>query len=116
VIVLKQNKKIENKWGLLFIIPIVLLSISYLIYDNDFIKAFNFILIPGLIIMMYIYTIYPTYKITEFIKNGMYLVFEPLNCIGKFYRLVGTNISKILRLSETGKKRIKSLLIILLYQ
>lgn len=113
VIVLKQNKKIKNKWGLLFIIPIVLISASYFIYDNNFIKTFNFVAIPSLIIMMYIYTINPTYKIQEFITNGMYLFFEPLNCIGKFYNLVGLQINNVLKLSETSKKKIKSFLIII---
>ena len=36
--VLKENKKIVNKKGLLFMIPIMLLSIFYFIYDNTFLK------------------------------------------------------------------------------
>ncbi len=113
VIVLKQNKKIKNKWGLLFILPIILVSASYFIYDNNFIRTFNALAIPGLIIMMYIYTIEPTYKIPEFIKNVTYLIFEPFSCIGKFYNLVGLKLSKIFKISETGRKRIKSFLIVI---
>ena len=113
VIILKQNKKINNKFGLLFIIPIILLSASYFIYDSDFTKALNMFIIPGLIIMMYMYTMYPTYKLSEFIKNGICLVFEPLNCIGKLYRLVGNGLSKVFKISETGKRKIKAFFIVL---
>ena len=113
VIVLKQNKKIKNKLGLLFIIPIVLLSASYFIYDNETIRVFNILFIPGLILMMYIYTIEPTYKIPEFIKNMAYLTFEPFSCIGKFYNLVSMNLSKTFKISDTNKKKIKSFLIVI---
>ena len=113
VIILKQNKKIKNKWGLLFIIPIVLLSASFFIYDNETIKTFNILFIPGLILMMYIYTIEPTYKIPEFIKNVMYLIFEPLNCVNKLYNLVGLELTKLFKISDTDKKRIKSFLIVI---
>ena len=113
IVVLKQNKKIKNKCGLLFIIPIVLLSASYFIYDNDTIRMFNVLFIPVLILMMYIYTIEPTYKIPEFIKNIVYLTFEPFSCIGKFYNLVSMNLSKIFKISDTNKKKIKSFLIVI---
>ena len=113
ILILKQNKKIKNKWGLLFIIPIVLLSISYFIYDNDFVRRFNVLAIPGLILMMYIYTIEPTYKIPDFIKNIAYLIFEPFNCIGKFYNLVSLELNKLFKISDKSKKRIKSFLIVI---
>lgn len=113
VILLKQNKKVKNKWGFLFIIPIILLSISYAIYDNDFTRVLNLLVIPALIIMMYIYTMNPIYKLKDFIKHGVYLVFEPLNCIGKFYNLVGMQLNKVFKLSDTSKKRIKSFLIVI---
>ena len=53
--VLKQNKKINNKKGLLFMIPIILLSIFYLIYDNVFFKVFNVLVITELFLFMYLF-------------------------------------------------------------
>ena len=52
--VLKKNKKINNKRGLLFMIPILLLSLSYLIYDNMFFKIFNVLVIVLLFALTYL--------------------------------------------------------------
>ena len=112
VIVLKNNNKIKNKKGLLFIIPIILLSISYLIYDNSFTKAFNVLVIPSLLILMYIYTVKPTNSLTKLIENGVKLIFEPFNCIEKLYNIVGMKLNSLIKLSDQNKKVIKSLFIV----
>lgn len=113
VTILIKNKKVKNKKGLLFLIPIVLLSSSYFIYDNAFTKGMNIVVIPLLILLMYIFTLKPTNEITQILEDFIYLIFEPFNCIGKFYNLVGLKISNILKLSENSKKRIKALLIVI---
>ena len=38
--VYKKNNLIKNKKGLLFMVPITLISISYLIYDNNFFSIY----------------------------------------------------------------------------
>ncbi len=113
VMILKDNKKIKNKKGLFLIIPITLISLSYLIYDNEFIEWFNPIVIVLLTLSMYIISIRPTNNIIRFIKDGIHLLFEPLGCIGKFYNIVCLKIGEFLKLSETGKKKLKSLLIVI---
>ena len=69
---LKSNKKINNKKGLLFMIPILLLSLSYLIYDNSTFKVLNGIAIIVFFILMFIYTIYPTYNLKEIMERSIF--------------------------------------------
>lgn len=108
VFVLKD--KIKNKKGLLFIIPIVLLSISYFIYDNMFFKVINCCVISLLFLLMYIYTIRPSFNFNEVLYDMINLAFEPLACIGKFYksfiRFDGAVKSNI------DKSKLKSILIV----
>ncbi len=113
VMILKDNKKIKNKKGLILIIPIMLLALSYFIYDNTFVNMMNPIAMTILLITMYILTINPTDNIAKFIKDGLKLVFEPLSCISKFYNIVSLKISEKLKLSESGKKKFQSLLIVI---
>ena len=111
--VLKQNKKINNKKGLLFMIPIILLSIFYLIYDNVFFKVFNVLVITELFLFMYLFTINPTFKFLSILKNVIYLLFLPLSNISNLYRVVKLKIENALHLSNDGKKKIKSILIVI---
>lgn len=109
---LKSNKKIKNKKGLLFIIPIILLSSTYFIYNNIF-RIFNIIVIPILYILMYIYTIKPDYRLRRVLIDIILLLCEPFDCIGKLYNLVKISFSKKLKLSMATKKKIKSILIVI---
>ena len=36
VTILLKNKKVKNKYGLLFVVPIIILSISYMLYNSIF--------------------------------------------------------------------------------
>ena len=113
VLTLKKNKKIENKKGLLLTIPIILLSCTYFIYDNTFFRGLNVLVIPTLLILMYIYTIKPTYNLSKLFQNFIYLVFEPLNNIGKLYNIVRLKIDSTIKLSDNNKRKIKSVLIVI---
>ena len=64
VYLLKSHKCIKNKKGLLWLIPIVLLSGTYFVYDNT-LKYLNVMVIPILYLLMYIYTIKPVESISE---------------------------------------------------
>ena len=112
IIVLKKKDLIKNKKGLLFAIPIVLLSATYFIYDHTFLRALNALVIPTLIILMYIFTVRPTNRFTRAFTDAIYLVFEPLGCIGKVFNLLGMKLGKIFKLSKDGKKKLVSILIV----
>lgn len=111
--ILRRNKKINNKKGLLFMIPIILLSTSYLIYDNIFFKIFNIFVIIALFMLMYVYTMKKDSKISELIIDVIKLMFLPLSHIDKYYRVVKIKIDSIITLSETNKKKIKSLFVVM---
>ena len=112
VYILHKEKKIVNKKGLLFIIPILLLSCSFFVYNNSVVTLTS-IVIPGLILLMFIYTTRPTESIKELISKITSLIFEPFNCIGKFYNIVKMKINERLKLSDSSKKVLKSALIVL---
>ncbi len=109
---LKYNKLIKNKKGLLFMIPIIILSLTYFIYDNVF-KYLNVMVIPMLYFVMYIYTMKKENSIFGFIKNTLYLMVKPLEKMKRFVDNVKENVR--IPSSEDGKYKqiIKSIIIII---
>ncbi len=114
VTVLLKNKKVKNKYGLLFVIPIVILSISYMLYNSVF-TIFNLLVIPVLYLLMYIYTINPTYKLDEIFLNMCRLLFNrfEFSYMKRFINLVSMKCSEILSLKKESKKKIGSFIIII---
>ena len=110
--VYKKNDLIKNKKGLLFMIPITLISISYLIYDNNFFSTFNVFVIFSLFILMHIFTVNPNYNILGLLEDFINLVFQPFNYIKNFYHLVFSKFSISFNPSVEMKKKIKSTLVI----
>ena len=76
---------VKNKKGLLFMVPILILSSTFYIYDNIF-KEMNLLVIPGLYFLMYIFTINPTYNLKELIDRFVKVIIEPLGYMGNFYK------------------------------
>ena len=109
----KKNNLIKNKKGLLLMIPIILISASYFIYDNDFFSFVNVFVISSLFILMHIFTINPNYNILGFLEEFINLIFQPFNYIKNFYNLVFSNLSISFNLKEDKKAKIKSALIII---
>lgn len=109
----KKKDLIKNKKGLLFIIPIVLISASYFIYDNDFFSNFNMFVIFSLFILMHIFTINPNYNFLGFLEDFINLVFKPFNYIKNFYNLVYSNFFISFKISDEQKKKIISILVII---
>ena len=113
VLLVKTLKnKIKNKKGLLFIIPIILLSTSYFIYDNTFFNTLNYIVISILLLLMFIYCIKPTYKINEVLYDFINFIFEPFTCIGKYYINIINKIN-IQDKTKIDKKKLTSIIIII---
>ncbi|MBR3229499.1 MAG: DUF4173 domain-containing protein [Bacilli bacterium] len=108
----KKNNLIKNKKGLLFMIPIILISASYFIYDNDFFSFVNVFVISSLFILMHIFTINPNYSILGFLEEFINVIFQPFNYIKNFYNLVFSNLSISFKLKEDKKEKIKSTLVI----
>ncbi len=94
-------------------IPIILLSSTYLIYDSSSFTSLNYFVIFGFFILMYIFTIKPTYEIKDIIVEGVTIVFEPISLIGDYLKEVTNKISSKIKLSENAKKVLKSLIIVI---
>lgn len=111
--ILKKQNLIKNKKGLLFIIPIVLLSLTYLIFNNDFFNTINILAIPVLFALMYIYTINPTFNLKNLTLNILNIFIKPLSHISNIYNLLTENITKKLKISKKAIKVFKSIIIVL---
>ncbi len=112
IIVLFKKKRITNKWGLLFGIPIIMLSISYLLYANIF-QLFNFIVLPILFTLLLVYSMSPSYSLVGIIEKVVRVIFEPFGFIGRFYTVVSSSFSKLLKIDKAKKKKIISYIIII---
>ena len=92
-------------------IPIILLSSTYFIFDSSVFKELNFLAIILLFILMYIFTIKPNYNLFSLIKESFDLLFKPFSLIGDYFELVINKISKKIKIGSKSKKIIKSILI-----
>lgn len=111
--VFKEKDLVKNKYGLLLLIPIVLLSLTYFIYNNNFFGIMNLVIIPLLFVIMYIMTVNPSDKIVQFLKAVMILFFKPFKYLDDFCRQLGDYISAKVKVSDKAKRVIKSVVIIL---
>ncbi|MBP5366331.1 MAG: DUF4173 domain-containing protein [Bacteroidales bacterium] len=106
---LKANNLIANRNGLLFMIPITILSSSYFIYDNVFTRL-NYIAIPVLYILMYIFTIRKEYNLFGIIGDSLTILFAPFGCIGKMFSSLSKDLKVVIK--EENRKKILSILIV----
>ena len=111
--VLKKNNLIKNKKGLLYIIPILLLSIVYLIFDNELFLTLDIFAIPVLIALMVIHTTDSTYNVCKLFKRVIYYLFVPFKYIGRFFRVIKMRLSNWFKLKDKTSKILKVLLIVI---
>ena len=103
IYMMKESKLIKNKWGLLFIIPIIILSLTYFIYDNTF-RHLNIIVIPSLYFLMYIFTIKPVNSFGDTIVEFLNLLVKPLNTIEYYSKEIIKLIFKKGKVTKDKKK------------
>ena len=111
--VLKKNNKIKNKNGLLYMIPIILLSVVYLLFNNELFIVLDFFAIPVLIAIMYIETTDSTYKVLELFKKIIFYLFVPFKYIGRVFRVTIMRLKKWFKMTDKTSKIIKVLLIVI---
>ena len=108
---LKEKELIKNKKGFLFLIPILILSTMYMVYDNVF-SFLNMVVIPALFIVMILTVMNPKEQIEEFIVGCIKLVFEPIGYIDEYNKSVKTYRKEILHLSDKQKQIMKAIIIV----
>ena len=79
--------KIENKKSLLISIPIILLSITYFIFDNTVFRGINTIVIPLLYIIMII-TATSNIQAKSMIRMVIIYIIQPINYIGEVIKKI----------------------------
>ena len=75
--------KIENKKALLLSIPIILLSSTYLIFNNPIFNSLNIVVIPILYVIMIMLATKQNLKTKSIIKKIILMIIEPLNYFGE---------------------------------
>lgn len=112
VFYLKNNNLIKNKKGLLYAIPILILSSMTLVYNNTFTNL-NVMVIPGLYVLMFIYTVNPTNNLATLMLQSIRVVFKPIDKLSKFIKEVKQTIFEYIKINDVNKKKIKSLIIVI---
>ena len=69
IYILSKNNKIINKKALIFVIPIILLSSTYFIFNNELFKILNIFVIIALGIIMCVYLCKPKIEWPDFFKK-----------------------------------------------
>ena len=75
--------KTENKKALLLSIPIILLSSTYFIFNNELFNALNIVIIPLLYIIMMMLATTKELKIKSIIFKILAIIIEPFNYFGE---------------------------------
>ena len=84
VYILEKNNKIKNSKAKFLLIPILLLSSTYFIYDNSFFNSINLIIIPILFCFMILGLIGENFEIeVDTIGKILGSFFNPLSIIGE---------------------------------
>ncbi len=112
IYVLYKEKKINNKYGLLFAIPIIVLSTSYFLYTSEVTLFFNFLAIIAFYILLIVFTIQQTYIFGRLFDRAMNIIFSPLGEIGKVYNDIFTKKTK--KEKKTISKETKNIIISIL--
>ena len=105
IYVLYQNKKIVNKKALWFIIPIILLSSTYFLFNNAFFQVTNIIAIIILTFIMCIYLTKTKIKTPQFLKNMIESGVGSLEGVQE----VGENLKKYKKENNIKREKVKKI-------
>ena len=102
--ILKEN--IKNKKALLMIVPIILLSSTYFIFDNIEFYILNIVVIPVLYLIMIILAI-SDFQVKSIIYKIILMIFQPLNYIGEVIKTVLKEFKPKEKNEQIGEKKEK---------
>ena len=109
---LKENDLISHKKGFLLMIPIVILSCSYFIYDNVM-KYFNVLAIPFITLIMLTEVIHPIHNLEDLLQETIYSIFMPIEYFTKHVKNTIEVIKELLPKNNKNLKVLKSILIVI---
>ena len=109
---LKNNNLIKNKKGLLLLIPISILSITYFIYNNVF-NILNIFVIPLLYILMLIFVVSPKRQIEDLLVSIVNTIIRPFDFIDSYLKESKKLVTNNKIVSQEQKRIMKSIIIVL---
>lgn len=112
IAMLKKHNKVKNTKALYLSIPILLLSSTYLIFNNEFFNIVNMIAIPLLFGIMIIWGTTDVFKIKMLLGRSINLVIGSLEFIPDSIRLIKQSIKLNTKNTEKGKSKKVQLIII----
>lgn len=92
ILLLKKNDKIKNNKALYLSIPIILLSSTYFIFNNEFFNALNIVIIPILLGVMTVWATTDIFKIKFLISRSINLVVGSLEFIPNAIKLLKSSL------------------------
>lgn len=92
---LSINKKIVNKKVFWLLIPIILLSSTFFVFNNSFFRMCNFVVISIFIDVMIICLFGFELGLSLLINSIIDMLFKPIGCIGNVINLLKLKISNI---------------------
>lgn len=102
---IKKNQKQKNEKAKLLIIPILLLSLTYVLFDNAFFNSINMFVIPILVVIMIItYRNQNTNKGWKWINEIIEMIFEPLSFMGEIFEKIRQMIENKLKINMNTKR------------
>ena len=99
---LEKTGKIKNTNAGLIAIPILLLSATFFIFNNEFLNSVNTLAIPGLIVLMVMELICDKFTLEKPLSNVLGFLFKPIG----YVEVVGKKIVGKIK-KEENKEKIK---------
>ena len=109
IIMLKKQDKVKNKNALYLSIPILLLSSTYLFFNNEFFNVVNMIAIPLLLGSMIVWATVDTFKIRTLLGKSINLVIGSLEFIPNALKLIKEAFLLKNSTDEIKNKKIKQI-------
>lgn len=102
---ISKNQKLKNKNAKLLILPILLLSLTYVLFDNPFFNRINIVVIPILVVIMVIASRNEnTNKGWNWINEIIEMIFEPLSFLGEIFEKIRQLIENKLKITRANKR------------
>ena len=100
---LKSRNKAKNPKAFFLSVPITLVSLTYMLFNNVFFNIMNFFVIIGLTSIMILWAIYGEFNITNIITNLFVVIFKPIIYIGEAVKQIYYNVFKRSNVNSDGK-------------
>lgn len=105
---IKKNQKQKNRKASILILPILLLALTYVLFNNTFFNSINVVVIPVLVVIMIIASMNEnTNKGWNWIHEIIEMIFEPLSFMGEVFEKIRQTIENKLKINMNGKRETK---------